>query len=259
MRCAGAGRRRTRADSEPHVRRQPHLLSRLSDAPATLGSRAADAQRAMPSSTMSPTRMRGLMRANTVLENDLESRAPRAARRRAGSGVRRRRSARCRRWAAAIAGCLCRPSSCRSRIRRPAPASRPRGSSSVDAVYRLHVTDDALEQPAPDRKMHLQIFDLEQRRAFAGRRRCQTPAPAIAVSAGAGRGVSTSGSARAGSRPSRRPAPGLRCGSASRHVAAIGEAATRERAGRAAARCPESRPAPIALAAPGSASNSLRL
>ena len=122
-RCAGAGRRKTRADSGiSSSGSRPTCFSSSSTRAAGAVRRCrATPSAAMPSSTISITRMRGLSELYGSWNMIWKSlRSGRSSPRRAASPDRRRRTARCRRSAAPAAGCLCPPSSCRSRTRRPA-------------------------------------------------------------------------------------------------------------------------------------------
>ena len=114
---------------------------------------------------ISPTHMRGLSEAIRVLEDHLHVPAQRPQR---GRGRRSRRSVArrtqcCPPSAPAPQDAARRAWSCRSRFRRPAPASR-RADAEATAVHRAHLADAAAQQSLADREPLAQSSTSQERR-----------------------------------------------------------------------------------------------
>ena len=141
-RSAAAGRPRTGADT--WRRRRPRGRPASSSAATRVVDRAASRSAGrcarIGSATMSATRQRGLRLAYGSWKIICMPRARgalRARRRRRRRRARRRRTRSSRASARTSRRSAAQPSTCRSPIRRPAPASRPWRSTRLDAVDRL--------------------------------------------------------------------------------------------------------------------------
>ena len=174
-RCAGAGRRKTRAESARARRGAGRPFGQASR--CARGARRASmsgCSACKPSSSISNTRMRGFSDANGSWKMIWMSRRARqqrvAVQLEQVAAVQQRLPLDRAPGRAAVARSPCRWSSCRSPIRRPAPASAP--ARHLEATRRRPPRScrcARCSRPLPDREAHAQVLHLAA--AAPGRRR----------------------------------------------------------------------------------------